>query len=93
MEQRRDIPVFVEKNYFAGSRFDDALDWIEQRGDREIHIQVTGMLRGTNAQEVTVEGRVLDVRRRGRRQRIALLITSVQKGLANLEGTVLTIGS
>ena len=93
MEQRRDIPVFVEKNYFAGSRFDDALDWIEQRGDREIHIQVTGTLRGSQNDEVTVEGRVLDIRRRGRRRRIALLISSVQKGPANLQGAVLTIGS
>ena len=93
MEQRRDIPVFVEKNYFAGSRFDDALDWIEQRGDREIHIQVTGTLRGTQQDEITVDGRVLDVRRRSRRRRIALLITSVQQGPANLQGAVLTVGS
>jgi ABC-2 type transport system ATP-binding protein len=93
MEQRRDIPVFVEKNYFAGSRFDNALDWIEQRGDREIHLQVTGKLRGTNQEEVTVEGRVLDIRRRGRRRRIALLISSVQQGPANLQGAVLTVGS
>jgi ABC-2 type transport system ATP-binding protein len=92
MEQIPDIPVFVEKNYFAGSRFDDALDWIEQRIDREIHCQVTGNLKPAH-EEIIVEGRVLNVSRRGRRIRIALLINSVAKGSADLNGIVLTIGS
>lgn len=91
MEQLAEIPVFVEKNYFAGSRFDDALNWIEERNDREIHAQVTGQLRAVQA-EITVEGRVLDIRRRGRR-RIALLIKTVQKGPQELQDTMLTIGS
>ncbi len=86
------MPVFVEKNYFAGSRFDDALDWIEERSDREIHSQITGQLRHSN-EEIAVEGRVLNVVRKGRRRRIALLINSVQQGSEQLIGTVLTIGS
>ncbi|MFX0168697.1 MAG: ABC transporter ATP-binding protein [Candidatus Hodarchaeota archaeon] len=93
MEVRQDIPVFVEKNYFAGSRFDDALDWIEQRGDREIHAQITGKLRSPQQEELTIEGRVLDIRRRGRRSRIALLVSSVQQGPAHFQGKVLTVGS
>ncbi len=92
MEQLADIPVFVEKNYFAGSRFDDALDWIEQRATREIHAQVRGKLNATQ-EEISVEGRILDLRRRGRRNRIALLIHSVQAGPQELIDTVLTIGS
>jgi ABC-2 type transport system ATP-binding protein len=92
MESSFDIPVFVEKNYFAGSRFDDALDWIEQRGDREIHAQINGEMRNTGI-EISVEGRVLDIRRRGRRRRIALLVNSVLKGPDHLKGMMLTIGS
>ena len=92
MEQLADIPVFVEKNYFAGSRFDDALDWIDERSDREIHAQITGKLRGTN-EEIAVEGRVLNVTRKGRRRRIALLVNTVLNGVEQLVGTVLTIGS
>ncbi|MHA2406267.1 MAG: ABC transporter ATP-binding protein [Candidatus Hermodarchaeia archaeon] len=92
MEQLADIPVFVEKNYFAGSRFDDALDWIEERIDREIHSQITGRLRHTD-EEIAVEGRVLNVMRRGRRRRIALLVNLVLNGSEQLVGTVLTIGS
>jgi ABC-2 type transport system ATP-binding protein len=92
MEQLADIPVFVEKNYFAGSRFDDALDWIEERIDREIHAQITGKLRLTD-EEIAVEGRVLNVARRGRRRRIALLVNTVLNGSERLVGTVLTIGS
>ncbi|MFX1565403.1 MAG: ABC transporter ATP-binding protein [Promethearchaeota archaeon] len=92
MEQLTDIPVFVEKNYFAGSRFDDALDWIEERSDREIHTQVKGQVRLTN-QAIIVEGRVLNIVRRGRRRRIALLVNSVQEGPEELVGTVLTVGS
>ena len=91
MEQLSDIPVFVEKNYFAGSRFDDTLDWIEQRSDREIHAQIAGVLRATQ-QEISVEGRILDIRRKGRR-RIALLVSTVLKGPEALTGRVLTIGS
>ncbi len=91
MEQLPDIPVFVEKNYFAGSRFDDALDWIEERSDREIHAQITGKLRQTN-EEIAVEGRVLNVVRR-RRRRIALLVNSVINGSERFVGAVLTIGS
>ena len=92
MEQLADIPVFVEKNYFAGSRFDDALDWIDERSDREIHAQITGKLRGTN-EEIAVEGRVLNVTRKGRRRRIVLLVNTVLNGAEQLVGTVLTIGS
>ena len=92
MEQITDIPVFVEKNYFAGSRFDDALDWIEERNDREIHAQVTGQLRHHNV-EITVEGRVLNIIRRGRRRRIALLVNTVISGSEQLNDTVVTIGS
>ena len=92
MEQLADIPVFVEKNYFAGSRFDDALDWIDERSDREIHAQITGKLRGTN-EEIAVEGRVLNVTRKGRRRHIALLVNTVLNGAEQLVGTVLTIGS
>ncbi len=91
MEQLTDIPVFVEKNYFAGSRFDDTLDWIEQRSDREIHAQIAGVLRATQ-QDISVEGRILDIRRKGRR-RIALLVNTVLKGPEDLVGMVLTIGS
>ena len=86
MEQLSDIPVFVEKNYFAGSRFDDTLDWIEQRSDREIHAQIAGVLRATQ-QEISVEGRILDIRRKGRR-RIALLVSTVLKGPEALTGRV-----
>lgn len=92
METLTDVPVFVEKNYFAGSRFDDALDWIEERSDREIHSQITGKLRSSN-EEIAIEGRLLDIVRRGRRRRIALLVNSVKKGPENLKGGVLTIGS
>ncbi|MFX1509349.1 MAG: ABC transporter ATP-binding protein [Promethearchaeota archaeon] len=92
MEQLNDIPVFVEKNYFAGSRFDDALDWIEERNDREIHAQVKGQVRLSN-KEVIVEGRVLNIVRRGRRQRIAILVSSVQEGPEELVGSVITVGS
>ncbi len=91
MEQLSDIPVFVEKNYFAGSRFDDTLDWIEQRSDREIHAQIAGVLRATQ-QDISVEGRILDIRRKGRR-RVALLVNTVLKGPEELAGMVLTIGS
>ncbi len=91
MEQLSDIPVFVEKNYFAGSRFDDTLDWIEQRSDREIHAQIAGVIRATQ-QEISVEGRILDIRRKGRR-RIALLVSTVLKGPEELIGVVLTVGS
>lgn len=91
MEQLADIPVFVEKNYFAGSRFDDTLDWIEQRSDREIHAQIAGVLRATQ-QDISVEGRILNIRRKGRR-RIALLVNTVLKGPEDLAGMVLTIGS
>jgi ABC-2 type transport system ATP-binding protein len=91
MEQLSDIPVFVEKNYFAGSRFDDTLDWIEQRSDREIHAQIAGVLRATQ-QEISVEGRILDIRQKGRR-RIVLLVSTVLKGPEALTGMVLTVGS
>jgi ABC-2 type transport system ATP-binding protein len=91
MEQITDIPVFVEKNYFAGSRFDDTLDWIEQRSDREIHAQIAGILRATQ-QEISVEGRILDIRQKGRR-RIALLVSTVLKGPEEFTGMVLTVGS
>ena len=91
MEQLSDIPVFVEKNYFAGSRFDDTLNWIEQRSDREIHAQIAGILRATQ-QDISVEGRILDIRRKGRR-RLALLVNTVLKGPEELAGVVLTIGS
>ncbi|MDO8124763.1 MAG: ABC transporter ATP-binding protein [Candidatus Hermodarchaeota archaeon] len=91
MEQLSDIPVFVEKNYFAGSRFDDTLDWIEQRSDREIHAQIAGVLCATQ-QDISVEGRILDIRRKGRR-RIALLVNTILKGPEDLAGMVLTIGS
>jgi ABC-2 type transport system ATP-binding protein len=92
VEQLADIPVFVEKNYFAGSRFDDALDWIEERSDREIHSQITGKLRHTD-EEIAVEGRVLNIVRRGRRRRIALLVNTILNGSEQLVGTVLTVGS
>ncbi len=92
LEALADVPVFVEKNYFAGSRFDDALDWIEERQDRELHSQISGILR-SSGEDITIEGRILDVVRRGRRQRIALLVNTVTKGSSNLNGVVLTIGS
>jgi ABC-2 type transport system ATP-binding protein len=92
MQTLTDVPVFVEKNYFAGSRFDDALDWIEERSDRELHSQIIGKLRSTD-EEITIEGRLLDIARRGRRSRIALLVNSVKKGPESLKGGVLTIGS
>lgn len=94
MEQSVDIPVFVEKNYFAGSRFDDALDWIEERNDRELHAQITGSLRQLQT-EVDLEGRILNIRHGGiiGRRRIALLIKNVYKGPQSLENKVITIGS
>ncbi len=92
MQTLTDVPVFVEKNYFAGSRFDDALDWIEERSDRELHSQITGKLRSSD-EEIAIEGRLLDITRRGRQRRIALLVNSVKKGPESLKGSVLTIGS
>ncbi|MFX1318853.1 MAG: ABC transporter ATP-binding protein [Promethearchaeota archaeon] len=92
MEALADVPVFVEKNYFAGSRFDDALDWIEERQDRELYSQISGILR-SSGEDISIEGRILDVVRRGRRRRIALLVNAVMKGSSNLNGIVLTIGS
>ncbi|MFX1405093.1 MAG: ABC transporter ATP-binding protein, partial [Promethearchaeota archaeon] len=92
LEALADVPVFVEKNYFAGSRFDDALDWIEERQDRELYSQISGILR-SSGEDISIEGRILDVVRRGRRRRIALLVNAVMKGSSNLNGIVLTIGS
>ncbi len=94
MEQAYDIPVFAEKNYFAGSRFDDALDWIEQRYDRELHAQILGIWRESD-EEVDFEGRILNIRRggiRGRR-RIAILVENVFKGPGWLKDRVITVGS
>ena len=94
MEQQLDIPVFVERNYFAGSRFDDVIEWIKQRSDREIHAQVSGTHKLTK-KEIDVEGRVLDTRHgglRGRR-RLAILVRNVHKGSQDLKDTIVTVGS
>lgn len=64
LESALDVPVFVERNYFAGSRFGDALDWITERSDREIHAQILGTLHSVQ-EEIEIEGRILDVRRGG----------------------------
>jgi ABC-2 type transport system ATP-binding protein len=93
MERTIETPVFVEKNYFSGSRFNDALDWIEERSDRELHAQIVGTLT-TNQEEVDVEGRILDLRRGGLRgrTRIAILVHNVAKGPDTLKDTIVTIG-
>jgi ABC-2 type transport system ATP-binding protein len=94
MESSLDIPVFVERNYFAGTRFGDALDWILERSDREIHAQILGTLHSAQ-EEIEVEGRVLDVRRGGLlgRTRLALLVEQVVKGPSTLKDTVITVGA
>ncbi len=93
MESSLDIPVFVERNYFAGTRFGDALDWVIERSDREIHAQILGTLHSAQ-EEVEVEGRVIDVRRGGLlgRTRLALLVEQVVKGPSILKDTVITVG-
>ncbi len=93
MESSLDIPVFVERNYFAGTRFGDALDWIVERSDREIHVQILGSLHSIQ-EEVEVEGRILDVRRGGLlgRTRLAVLVENVIKGPSSIKDTVVTVG-
>jgi ABC-2 type transport system ATP-binding protein len=94
MEKALEIPVFVERNYFAAPRFDDALDWIEHRKDRELHAQIVGV-RLHDQDEVDVEGRILDLRHGGLRgrTRIAVLVENVIKGPADLKDTVVTVGN
>ncbi len=93
LESALDVPVFVERNYFAGSRFGDALDWITERSDREIHAQILGTLHSVQ-EEIEIEGRILDVRRGGLlgRTRLALLVEQIIKGPSTLKDTVITVG-
>ncbi|MFX1474369.1 MAG: ABC transporter ATP-binding protein [Promethearchaeota archaeon] len=93
MDSTLDIPVFVERNYFAGTRFGDALDWVLERSDREIHAQILGTLHSTQ-EEVEVEGRIIDVRRGGLlgRTRLALVVENVIKGPSSLKDIVITVG-
>ncbi|MFX1564112.1 MAG: ABC transporter ATP-binding protein, partial [Promethearchaeota archaeon] len=93
MERVVEVPVFVERNYFSGSRFSDALNWIDERSDRELHAQIVGTLI-SKQEEVDVEGRILDVRRGGLRgrTRIAILVHNVTQGPDSLKDTVVTIG-
>ncbi len=86
-------PSFVEEAYFSGARIGDAIDWIHERRDREIHCEIEGTLTRTG-QRVKFRGRVLRAKKGMLSRQIAVLVESDLRQRATDElDRVLTVGS
>ncbi|MHA1248056.1 MAG: ATP-binding cassette domain-containing protein [Candidatus Thorarchaeota archaeon] len=86
-------PSFVEEAYFSGARIGDAIDWILERRDREIHCEVEGLLTETR-ERVRFRGRILSVRKGMLSRQIAVLLEEDLRRRKKGElDKVLTVGS
>ena len=85
-------PSFVEEAYFSGGRMVEAIDWCLTRHDREIHVEVEGVLNTTN-REVRFSGRLLKVKKGVLTRRLAIFVEEDlrKRKRGNLDA-VLTVG-
>jgi ABC-2 type transport system ATP-binding protein len=67
------VPAFVEEAYFSGARLAEAIDWCLARNDRELRIDVQGILT-SNGREIKFKGRILKVKKGVLTRRIAVYV-------------------
>ncbi|MHA1770148.1 MAG: ATP-binding cassette domain-containing protein [Candidatus Thorarchaeota archaeon] len=86
-------PSFVEEAYFSGARIGNAIDWVTDRRDREIHCEIEGILTATR-EKVRFRGRLLRARKGMlSRQIVVLLEEDLRKRKRGELDKVLTVGS
>ncbi len=85
-------PTFVEEAYFSGGRLAEAIDWCLTRHDREIHVEIEGVLNTTN-REIRFRGRLLKVKKSVLTRRLAVFVEEDlrKRKRGNLDA-VLTVG-
>ncbi len=84
----------IEKRIFSGKRFDEMLQWCDERKQRELHLQVSGILHKLPSKDpIDVEGRLIGTRKGLFTKRIAILVESLDKPLQEMGlGNIITIG-
>ncbi|MBD3404717.1 MAG: ATP-binding cassette domain-containing protein [Candidatus Lokiarchaeota archaeon] len=85
-------PSFVEEAYFSGARIGEAIDWCNVRKDREIHLDVQGVLNSTQ-EEIRFTGRLLHVKKGVLTRRIAVAVEEdLRRRKKGLLDQVVTVG-
>jgi len=85
-------PAFVEEAYFSGARMGEAIDWCVARQDRELHVEVEGILNATG-KEVRFRGRVMKVKKGVLSKTIAVFVEEdLRRRKAGELEKVLTVG-
>ncbi|TXT54354.1 MAG: putative ABC transporter ATP-binding protein YbhF [Candidatus Thorarchaeota archaeon] len=85
-------PSFVEEAYFSGARIGEAIDWCNARKDREIHVDVQGVLNSTQ-EEIRFTGRLLQVKKGVITRRIAVAVEEdLRRRKKGILDQVVTIG-